>query len=113
MRHLTEAMILTVRDGGVVDSGTRSHLDDCTTCQGALSAAQMRAETIAQTLAALDGPVECSGLPVQRYGPEALSRTLGHEFEAVDFQHETHHTPTGATQQFFYGHFQRRTEHTP
>ena len=62
---------------------------------------------------ALDGPDKCSGLPVQRYGPEALSRTLGHEFEAVDFQHETHHTPTGATQQFLYGHFQRRTEHTP
>ncbi|MEN8239457.1 MAG: class I SAM-dependent methyltransferase [Actinomycetota bacterium] len=61
---------------------------------------------------ALDGPDKCSGLPVQRYGPEALSRTLGHEFEAVDFQHETHHTPTGATQQFLYGHFQRRNKHT-
>jgi SAM-dependent methyltransferase len=57
----------------------------------------------------LDGPERCSGLPVQRYGPETLSQTLGDDFEMVGIQHETHHTPTGATQQFLYGHFQRRS----
>ena len=62
---------------------------------------------------ALDGPDRCSGLPVQRYGPEDLSRALGDKFEAADFQHETHHTPTGATQQFLYARFQRRTEDSP
>ncbi len=55
----------------------------------------------------LDGPERCSGLPVQRYGPEALSQALGVDFEVVGMQYETHHTPTGATQQFLYGHFQR------
>ena len=57
----------------------------------------------------LDGPERCSGLPVQRYGPETLSQTLGDDFEVLGFQQETHHTPTGATQQFLYGHFQRRS----
>jgi SAM-dependent methyltransferase len=55
----------------------------------------------------LDGPETCSGLPVQRYGPDALSQTLGADFGLVGFQDETHHTPTGATQQFLYGHFRR------
>ncbi|MCL1600783.1 MAG: class I SAM-dependent methyltransferase [Actinomycetia bacterium] len=55
----------------------------------------------------LDGPETCSGLPVQRYGREALSEALGGAFGPVDFQNETHVTPTGATQEFSYGHFQR------
>lgn len=60
----------------------------------------------------LDGPAMCSGLAVQRYGPESLSQTLGPDFEAVNFEEETHHTPTGTTQQFLYGHFQRRSGRT-
>ncbi len=55
---------------------------------------------------ALDGPEQCSGLPVQRYGPETLAHVLGARFESVDSRSETHITPTGPTQQFLYGHFQ-------
>jgi SAM-dependent methyltransferase len=57
----------------------------------------------------LAGPETCSGLPVQRYGPEALSQALGPGFETVGFRTEMHHAPTGVTQQFLYGHFQRRS----
>ena len=55
----------------------------------------------------LDGPEWCSGLRVQRYGPETLSQALGTSFEPVGFHTETHITPTGATQAFQYGHFRR------
>jgi SAM-dependent methyltransferase len=55
----------------------------------------------------LDGPEQCSGLPVQRYGPETLSQALGTTFEPAGFHTETHITPTGATQAFLYGHFRR------
>jgi SAM-dependent methyltransferase len=55
----------------------------------------------------LDGPEQCSGLPVQRYRPETLSQTLGTTFEPVGFDTETHITPTGGTQAFLYGHFRR------
>jgi SAM-dependent methyltransferase len=55
----------------------------------------------------LDGPERCSGLRVQRYGPETLSQALGTSFEPVGFHAETHITPTGATQAFLYGHFRR------
>lgn len=55
----------------------------------------------------LDGPERCSGLQVQRYGPDTLSRALGTSFEPVTFDTEMHITPTGATQAFLYGHFQR------
>ncbi len=56
---------------------------------------------------ALDGPERCSGLRVQRYGPETLSQALGTGFEPVGFHTESHITPTGATQAFLYGHFRR------
>jgi len=56
---------------------------------------------------ALDGPERCSGLRVQRYGPETLSQALGTGFEPVGFHTESHITPTGATQSFLYGHFRR------
>jgi SAM-dependent methyltransferase len=55
----------------------------------------------------LDGPEQCSGLRVQRYGPETLSQALGTSFEPVGFHTETHTTPTDATQAFLYGHFRR------
>ena len=56
----------------------------------------------------LDGPEQCSGLPIERYGPESLSRALGEDFVAVGFEEEAHRTPTGGTQHFLYGHFRRR-----
>lgn len=56
-----------------------------------------------------DGPEMCSGLPVQRHSPESLTDCLGTSFDAVDFQEEAHHTPSGKTQHFLYGRFRRST----
>jgi hypothetical protein len=53
----------------------------------------------------LQGPEQCSGLPVRRYGPDTMIETLGSAFEPLDFVEELHETPTGATQQFQYGLF--------
>ena len=59
---------------------------------------------------ALNGPESCSGLPVQRYGPDSLAHRLGPDFEAVTFRHETHLTPGGANQEFLYGLFRRTSQ---
>jgi SAM-dependent methyltransferase len=57
---------------------------------------------------ALDGPDRCSGLPVQRYSPETLSRRLGEGFQIVSSVAELHATPRGTMQSFSYAAFQRR-----
>jgi hypothetical protein len=57
---------------------------------------------------ALDGPDTCSGLPVQRYGPDTLQLALGPAFKATRFEHESHLTPDGVIQEFTYGLFERR-----
>jgi SAM-dependent methyltransferase len=56
-----------------------------------------------------DGPEQCSGLPTTRYGAQALSAALGSEYELLSAALDTHQTPSGATQQFLYTHFQRRS----
>jgi 2-polyprenyl-3-methyl-5-hydroxy-6-metoxy-1,4-benzoquinol methylase len=60
----------------------------------------------------LDGPEQCSGLPVQRYSAESMSLALGLGFEAVSFEEEAHLTPSGVTQHFLYGHFRRHGVNT-
>jgi hypothetical protein len=60
MKHLDEATILTLRDGGTADSAVREHLEACATCRAAMAEAEVRAERIGRTLAALDGPVEAT-----------------------------------------------------
>ena len=52
-----------------------------------------------------DGPTRCSGLPVDRYGPDELAATLGDRFQLVSSHLEDHRTPGGATQQFLYVDF--------
>jgi trans-aconitate methyltransferase len=47
-----------------------------------------------------DGPQQCSGLPVARYGAEDLGALLGYAFEVVEVRREEHKTPWGATQPF-------------
>lgn len=49
---------------------------------------------------ALDGPRECSGLPVVRYGPDDLARVLGKSFQPCATRRELHTTPNGAIQPF-------------
>jgi SAM-dependent methyltransferase len=55
-----------------------------------------------------DGPERCSGLPVVRYSPDALSAELGHEFALIDARPHRHVTPWGDTQSFQYSRFQRK-----
>lgn len=53
------------------------------------------------------GPEKCSGLPVERYDAEKLSRRLGIGFEQRRVLERQHVTPSGATQAFTYGLFRR------
>jgi SAM-dependent methyltransferase len=55
-----------------------------------------------------EGPTECSGLPVCRYGVDELSKLLGHDFRLIDSALLEHHTPSGSAQQFIFTQFQRR-----
>lgn len=57
---------------------------------------------------ASDGPERCSGLPIVRYDPEALSATLGPSFELVVSRRHDHVTPGGNTQLFQFSRFLRR-----
>jgi hypothetical protein len=49
-----------------------------------------------------DGPQQCSGLPVARYGPALLVDTLNEPgvatFELLDHRREQHRTPWGTLQ---------------
>ena len=56
---------------------------------------------------AADGPTTCSGLPVERYGPDRLVDTIGAEFNLILSQREEHVTPNGAIQPFTWAAFQR------
>ena len=49
-----------------------------------------------------DGPLECSGLPVMRYGPTELHAQFGAPFALVKHEREEHHTPFGTVQKFVY-----------
>ena len=55
-----------------------------------------------------DGPEACSGLPVNRYSAEALSRELGEAFSLVESRRHDHATPSRATQRFRFSVFQKR-----
>ena len=57
---------------------------------------------------ALDGPEKCSGLPVQRYDPVTLSRTIGPAFELIAHEAHRHVTPWGATQSFQFSVLRRK-----
>ncbi|MBX6315300.1 MAG: class I SAM-dependent methyltransferase [Isosphaeraceae bacterium] len=52
------------------------------------------------------GPTRCSGLPVDRYGPDDLARPFGEDFRLLEARSEAHRTPAGRVQQFTYAHFQ-------
>lgn len=56
-----------------------------------------------------DGPARCSGLPVNRYDAEAVSHTLGTDFELVSSRLREHRTPSGGAQQFMYAHLKRHS----
>lgn len=56
-----------------------------------------------------EAPPRCSGLPVQRYNSQSLSKFFGSEFELKMSQYEPHFTPTGLEQAYVYCLFQRTT----
>jgi SAM-dependent methyltransferase len=58
----------------------------------------------------LQGPEKCSGLPVMRYDPETLARTLGREFTLVNSEHRLHQTPWSSVQAFQFSVFRRQSE---
>ncbi len=47
-----------------------------------------------------DGPPQCSGLPVARYGPRELAAELGSEWTLIAEDREDHATPAGLIQPF-------------
>jgi SAM-dependent methyltransferase len=48
------------------------------------------------------GPLQCSGLDVVRYAPDALHTEFGAPFKLLGHETEIHHTPTGREQEFVY-----------
>jgi SAM-dependent methyltransferase len=54
-----------------------------------------------------DGPTRCSGLDVCRYDVLSARKELGDAFSIVGELNETHTTPWGKPQNFFYGVFRR------
>lgn len=50
----------------------------------------------------LDGPVECSGLPVERYDAKSLHKQFGEPFILLGHEYEAHQTPFGTNQKFIY-----------
>lgn len=57
---------------------------------------------------ALDGPLQCSGLPIIRYSPETLQAELGENFVLHKQLTEAHLTPSGNIQHFVYCLFQKQ-----
>jgi len=57
-----------------------------------------------------EGPPQCSGLPVQRYTPQALATTLGGSFALEETRTEIHRTPAGKDQNFIYCRFRRKKD---
>jgi ubiquinone/menaquinone biosynthesis C-methylase UbiE len=51
---------------------------------------------------AQDGPEQCSGLPVMRYGADELHAEFGTPFTLLAHEREEHRTPFGAVQSFVY-----------
>ncbi len=52
-------------------------------------------------------PEKRSGLPIERYDKDTLSRRLGPDYELRRAIERQHVTPSGATQDFTYALFQR------
>lgn len=53
------------------------------------------------------GPLQCSGLDVVRYAPDALHAEFGAAFRLERHETEVHHTPAGKDQEFVYCYCRR------
>ncbi|ELL4314056.1 hypothetical protein QFP33_002803 [Pseudomonas aeruginosa] len=56
----------------------------------------------------VDGPTECSGLPVMRYDADELHAEFGSAFQLTEHRDEHHVTPAGRVQHFVYCHCLKR-----
>lgn len=74
--------------------------------QQLLRALQPGAHLIIATFAE-DGPQQCSGLPIRRYGQAELEAVFAPEFRLRRYEKELHRTPWGSLQSFGYGCFGR------
>lgn len=54
-----------------------------------------------------NGPEKCSGLPVQRYSEEVLTKLLKGKWEKINCTTKDHFTPFGTNQNFLFCHFRR------
>lgn len=52
----------------------------------------------------VDGPTQCSGLPIVRYSAQGLHHEFGSAFELIEHMSEAHRTPMGHVQHFIYCH---------
>lgn len=57
---------------------------------------------------ALDGPEQCSGLPIVRYDASSIAKIFGSQFEVAETRDDDHQTPMGRTQKFQFSRFHRR-----
>ncbi len=69
-----------------------------------LDAVRPGGEAVIATFAP-DGPERCSGLPVQRWAPEALAGELG--LDLLESRREVHRTPWDTEQPFTYARLRR------
>lgn len=74
--------------------------DDRVAYRRALAAAVPPDGHVIAAAFAPDGPGQCSGLPVHRYGPAELVRALGCDLTLVTARAEVHVTPSGNHQPF-------------
>jgi len=58
MSHIDEGTIVALRDGSLVTDDASEHLSECPRCRTTLDDARRRAELIAESLSALDGPID-------------------------------------------------------
>ena len=56
----------------------------------------------------LNGPEQCSGLPVVRHSVDSLARLFGDSFEQIESFQDEHATPWGANQAFLTTVFRRK-----
>lgn len=55
-----------------------------------------------------DGPMKCSGLPIQQYSEQSLPAVFAENFELVRLFKEIHLTPTGNEQSFVFAVMKRK-----
>ena len=75
--------------------------------EAVLRAVKPRGHVIVGTFA-VDGPTQCSGLPVMRYSADSLHAEFGAAFRLIRHDEEEHHTPSGAVQKFVYCYWRKR-----